>query len=287
MDPLKRRGAEARRANVIYFLNRNGHIEHPHLIRIHHFCHSGVHLRGKNPIFHSLPLLSFYNPLLCLLYFPWLTRIRHVDVKRWLSELRGKDMPDSFTWSYQRRYKEGFVWQDLVDDDLITPISNYEYVLLGSLHLSASSFPAESAVAVPTTTTATNAESKSDFLPFPEVDTSPEKAEFFVDDSVSALQPPDEEPLPKEKVEDLGKSPAIVAGGRRYSWKASYLLCNFLTCSAVETADSAVLDTPRRIIAGGGGHGADRGPHGQVTKTVGFTRPFLRRHSSYGCNNST
>ncbi|PKU79240.1 uncharacterized protein LOC110105435 [Dendrobium catenatum] len=264
MDPLKRRSAEARRANVIYFLNRNGHIEHPHLIRIHHFCHSGVHLREFD---------------------------RHADVKRWLSELRGKEMPDSFTWSYQRRYKEGFVWQDLVDDDLITPISNYEYVLLGSLHISASSFPAEAAVAVPTTTTtATDAESKSDFFPFPEVDTSPEKDELFVVDSVStALKTPDEEPLPKEKVEDLGKSPAIVAGGRRYSWRASYLLRNFLTCSAVETADSAVLHTPRRIIAAAaaGGHGADRGPHGQVTKTVGSTRPILRRHSSYECNNST
>ena len=31
-----------------------------------------------------------------------------------------------------RRYKNGYVWQDLLDDDLITPISDNEYVLKGS-----------------------------------------------------------------------------------------------------------------------------------------------------------
>lgn len=31
-----------------------------------------------------------------------------------------------------RRYKTGFVWQDLRDDDLITPITDNEYVLKGS-----------------------------------------------------------------------------------------------------------------------------------------------------------
>lgn len=31
-----------------------------------------------------------------------------------------------------RRYKSGYVWQDLMDDDLITPISDNEYVLKGS-----------------------------------------------------------------------------------------------------------------------------------------------------------
>lgn len=25
-----------------------------------------------------------------------------IDVKRWLADLRGKDMPDSFSWSYKR-----------------------------------------------------------------------------------------------------------------------------------------------------------------------------------------
>ncbi|XP_019070945.2 protein SOSEKI 1 isoform X2 [Solanum lycopersicum] len=54
------------------------------------------------------------------------------DIKRWLGELRGKDMPESFAWSYKRKYKTGYVWQDLLDEDLITPISDNEYVLKGS-----------------------------------------------------------------------------------------------------------------------------------------------------------
>ncbi|KAL8542437.1 hypothetical protein ACS0TY_003340 [Phlomoides rotata] len=92
-------GAEVRRLHIVYFLSRKGCDEHPHLIRIHHFSRNGVRLK---------------------------------DVKRWLGELRGKDMPDSFAWSYKRRYKTGFVWQDLLDDHLVIPISDNEYVLKGS-----------------------------------------------------------------------------------------------------------------------------------------------------------
>ncbi|KAL3832884.1 hypothetical protein ACJIZ3_007620 [Penstemon smallii] len=92
-------GIEVRRLHIVYFLSRKGRIDHPHLIRVHHLSRNGVRLR---------------------------------DIKRWLGELRGKDMPDSFSWSYKRKYKTGYVWQDLVDDDLITPVSDNEYVLKGS-----------------------------------------------------------------------------------------------------------------------------------------------------------
>ncbi|KAG8055199.1 hypothetical protein GUJ93_ZPchr0001g32660 [Zizania palustris] len=40
-------------------------------------------------------------------------------------------MPDNFSWSYKRKYKAGYIWQDLMDDDLITPISDNEFVLKG------------------------------------------------------------------------------------------------------------------------------------------------------------
>ncbi|KAI3800655.1 hypothetical protein L1987_28749 [Smallanthus sonchifolius] len=92
-------GGQVRKIHIVYFLSHKGLTEHPHLIRVHHLSRTGVHLR---------------------------------DVKRWLSELRGKDMPESFAWSYKRRYKTGYVWQDLLDEDLITPISDNEYVLKGS-----------------------------------------------------------------------------------------------------------------------------------------------------------
>ncbi|CAI8589643.1 unnamed protein product [Vicia faba] len=93
-------GGEVRRLHIIYFLSHmGGHAEHPHLIRVLHLARNGVFLR---------------------------------DIKRWLGELRGKDLPESYAWSYKRRYKSGYVWQDLMDDDLITPISDNEYVLKGS-----------------------------------------------------------------------------------------------------------------------------------------------------------
>lgn len=217
MDPSKRRSAETRRANVIYFLNRNGRIEHPHLIRVHHCCQSGVRLR---------------------------------DVKRWMSELRGKEMPDSFAWSYQRRYKNGILWQDLTDDDLITPISDSEYVLLGSLHSAAGSSSPAAAVA----TASVAAESKPDLLPFSEGDKASEKEELVIEDGISVVpQPADVKPFPEEKVEDGRKSPAGNAGGRSCSWRASHLFCTFISCRVAETDDYAVLNTPHRVIAAAAG----------------------------------
>ncbi|KAG2372271.1 uncharacterized protein HKW66_Vig0208610 [Vigna angularis] len=91
---------EVRRLHIVYFLSQiGGRADHPHLIRVLHLTRNGVYLR---------------------------------DVKRWLGELRGKDLPEAFSWSYKRRYKSGYVWQDLLDDDLITPISDNEYILKGS-----------------------------------------------------------------------------------------------------------------------------------------------------------
>ncbi|KAI9170055.1 hypothetical protein LWI28_021867 [Acer negundo] len=90
---------EVRRVHIIYLLSRMGRIEHPHLLRAHHLTRNGVYLR---------------------------------DVKRWLAQVRSQDFPEAFSWSYKRRYKNGYLWQDLLDDDLITPISDNEYVLKGS-----------------------------------------------------------------------------------------------------------------------------------------------------------
>ncbi|KAL5549494.1 hypothetical protein UlMin_004725 [Ulmus minor] len=106
-------GGEVRKLHIIYFLSHMGRAEHPHLIRVHHLTRSGVYLR---------------------------------DVKRWFADLRGKEMPDAYSWSYKRRYKTGYVWQDLLDDDLITPLSDNEYVLKGSeivstIHDIAQSYP--------------------------------------------------------------------------------------------------------------------------------------------------
>ena len=39
-------GGEMRRVNVVYFLSRNGRVEHPHLLRIHRRRRDHVYLRG-------------------------------------------------------------------------------------------------------------------------------------------------------------------------------------------------------------------------------------------------
>ncbi|KAG5375596.1 hypothetical protein IGI04_040192 [Brassica rapa subsp. trilocularis] len=91
---------EGRRVKLVYFLSsRSGQVDQPHLLSVHHLSRNGVFLR---------------------------------DVKRWLAGVRGSAMPDQYCWSCKRRYKNGYVWQDLLDDDLITPISDNEYVLKGS-----------------------------------------------------------------------------------------------------------------------------------------------------------
>lgn len=96
---MESRVGEVRKVHVVYFLSRGGQVEHPHLIKVQQTALNGLRLR---------------------------------DVKRWLSKVRGDDMPDAFSWSYKRKYKSSYIWQDLRDDDLITPISDSEYVLQGS-----------------------------------------------------------------------------------------------------------------------------------------------------------
>ncbi|XP_017219763.1 protein SOSEKI 1 [Daucus carota subsp. sativus] len=122
---------EVRRVHIIYFISRRGRIDHPHLLRVHQFCGNGVRLR---------------------------------DIKRWLSVVRGEDMPESYSWSYKRRYKTGYVWQDSLDEDLITPISDNEYVIKGSEFCSAASDYDDSSVAVNDLDGSSNIEAnKSDY----------------------------------------------------------------------------------------------------------------------------
>ncbi|XP_024397874.1 protein SOSEKI 2 isoform X2 [Physcomitrium patens] len=52
------------------------------------------------------------------------------DVKFRLTALRGRGMPDSYSWSYKRSYKGTFIWCDVFDGDDILPLSESgEYVL--------------------------------------------------------------------------------------------------------------------------------------------------------------
>ncbi|WOK97617.1 protein UPSTREAM OF FLC-like [Canna indica] len=88
-----------RKVQVIYYLSRNGQLEHPHFI--------------------ELPFLPNQH-------------LRLRDVMERLTLLRGKGMPSLFAWSCKRSYKNGYVWNDLTENDIIYPADGVEYVLKGS-----------------------------------------------------------------------------------------------------------------------------------------------------------
>ncbi|KAF3793497.1 UPSTREAM OF FLC protein [Nymphaea thermarum] len=88
-----------KRVSVVYYLCRNGHLEHPHFIEV--------------------PLSSSRGLLL-------------KDFVERLNDLRGKGMPALYSWSCKRSYRNGFVWHDLCENDMIYPTNGNEYILKGS-----------------------------------------------------------------------------------------------------------------------------------------------------------
>ncbi|CAH2073297.1 unnamed protein product [Thlaspi arvense] len=98
-EEAKTRRPVFRRVQVVYYLTRNGHLEHPHFIEV---------------------ISPVNQPL----------RLR--DVMNRLTVLRGKSMPSLYAWSCKRSYRNGFVWNDLAENDVIYPSDCAEYVLKGS-----------------------------------------------------------------------------------------------------------------------------------------------------------
>ncbi|KAG1359613.1 protein UPSTREAM OF FLC [Cocos nucifera] len=90
---------QGRKISVVYYLCRNRHLDHPHFIEVPVFSSEGLYLR---------------------------------DVINRLNVLRGKRMAAMYSWSCKRSYKNGFVWHDLSEDDLVLPVQGSEYVLKGS-----------------------------------------------------------------------------------------------------------------------------------------------------------
>ncbi|KAF2283407.1 hypothetical protein GH714_004012 [Hevea brasiliensis] len=94
VEPKPKKGTE-RKVPVVYYLSRNGHLEHPHFMEVPLSSTEGLYLR---------------------------------DVINRLNILRGKGMASLYSWSY----KNGFVWHDLAENDFIYPAHGHEYVLKGS-----------------------------------------------------------------------------------------------------------------------------------------------------------
>ncbi|XP_062212093.1 protein SOSEKI 3-like [Phragmites australis] len=97
-SPERQRPA-ARRVPVVYYLTRSRHLEHPHFVEVPVASPDGLYLR---------------------------------DVINHLNMVRGKGMAAMYSWSCKRSYKNGFVWHDLAEDDLVLPATDGEYVLKGS-----------------------------------------------------------------------------------------------------------------------------------------------------------
>ncbi|KAL8028490.1 hypothetical protein ABFX02_14G163900 [Erythranthe guttata] len=198
--------AEVRRLHVVYFLSRKGFVEHPHLIRIHHLSKNGVRLR---------------------------------DIKRWLGELRGEDMPESFSWSYKRKYKTGYVWQDLLDDDLVTPISDKEFVLKGSEISSTTNNNTESSettsIYVPTKPSSeieeSSIDSETSTLTDEYSDKIMQEAKSSIFGSTFVTKEKNEKTTNKVKVADSSSNKPNCT---------SNIFRNLITCGAVDTNDSAL-----------------------------------------------
>ncbi|KAE8701125.1 Cellulase protein isoform 1 [Hibiscus syriacus] len=75
-----------RKVQVVYYLTRNGQLEHPYYMEVTHLL----------------------NQPLCLR-----------DVMERLTALRGKGMPSLYAWSCKRSCKNSYVWNDLADNDII------------------------------------------------------------------------------------------------------------------------------------------------------------------------
>ncbi|KAB2073741.1 hypothetical protein ES319_A07G105000v1 [Gossypium barbadense] len=88
-----------KKVSVVYYLSRNGQLEHPHFMEVPLSSHHGLYLK---------------------------------DVINRLNLLRGKGMASLYSWSCKRSYKNGFVWHDLAENDFIYPSHGQEYVLKGS-----------------------------------------------------------------------------------------------------------------------------------------------------------
>ncbi|XP_061373235.1 protein SOSEKI 5 isoform X1 [Gastrolobium bilobum] len=88
-----------RKVSVVYYLSRNGQLEHPHFIEVPLSSPHGLYLK---------------------------------DVINRLNLLRGNGMANMYSWSAKRSYKKGFVWHDLSENDFIYPTQGQDYILKGS-----------------------------------------------------------------------------------------------------------------------------------------------------------
>ncbi|KAL8167423.1 hypothetical protein V2J09_008922 [Rumex salicifolius] len=87
------------KVQVVYYLTHNGQLEHPHFMEVYHLTSQPLRLK------------DFIGKLIVL---------------------RGRGMPYQYSWSCRRNYKNGYVWNDITENDIIHPSQGTEYILKGS-----------------------------------------------------------------------------------------------------------------------------------------------------------
>lgn len=96
---LQKKVKPSKKVQIVYYLSRNGLLEHPHYVEITLLANEPLRLK---------------------------------DVFDRLIALRGSGMPLQYSWSCKRNYKSGYVWYDLALNDIIHPAEGAEYILKGS-----------------------------------------------------------------------------------------------------------------------------------------------------------
>ncbi|KAK4780170.1 hypothetical protein SAY87_016276 [Trapa incisa] len=192
-----------RKVPVVYYLCRNRQLEHPHFIEVPLSSPEGLYLR---------------------------------DVIERLNVLRGRGMASTYSWSSKRNYKNGFVWHDLSEDDLILPSNGNEYVLKGSEF-----FDESNSVAADHFSTVSNIKMPAlKQLP-------PPMSSRSIDDSSSSSSMNGKEVKPSQEDEQSsplhphtssGVSPDSGAG-RNSFWNGSLSLTEYKVCKGDGLADAS------------------------------------------------
>lgn len=154
-----------RKVPVVYYLTRSRHLEHPHFVEVPVASPEGLYLRGQWNCSFSFYLRSCARLMaiaflgFCRCHQPSQHGARQGHGRHVLVVLQEvmQDLLYSvflagmffylffltviFWWCLQRvdrsvvgfrSYKNGFVWHDLAEDDLVLPATDGEYVLKGS-----------------------------------------------------------------------------------------------------------------------------------------------------------
>lgn len=98
-----------KRATVVYYLTRNGQLEHPHFMEVAHLPSLPLRLRGtcytQNTVYYTflhIYIYVFFRPGVDVLDLLHVLYSVCADVMDRLTSLRGKGMPSMYSWSCKR-----------------------------------------------------------------------------------------------------------------------------------------------------------------------------------------